>query len=252
MKLMLLKKILTNHYMSNIEIIPAILSETFEDIEKHLSEIHTLSTWVQIDVVDGIYAPHKTWPYINNEKDMLSKMIRQETSFSHIEDINVEVDLMVSDSVFDSDRWIAVGARRLVIHIKSIGIDKFKILAKNIKDKGVGLVVGFGINDDFETLKSYIEEAQSIYPEKNMIDGIQCMGIDMEGYQKQAFDEKVLKNISDIKIQYPHIQISVDGGVNLDTVKRIIEAGATRLVMGSAIFSGSPKDNIKKIQELVG
>ncbi len=146
--------------MSNIEIIPAILSEKYEEIEKQLSDVHSLTKWVQIDVVDGVYAPSKTWPYINDEKGLFSKIIRQEESFPFVEDVNIEVDLMVSDPIFDADRWIAVGARRLVIHIKSVGIEKIKSLAKNIKDKGVELVLGFSIDDSVEILTSYMQEIQ--------------------------------------------------------------------------------------------
>lgn len=238
--------------MSNVEIIPAILSENYEEIEKHLSEISSLTKWVQIDVVDGIYAPSKTWPYINDEKELFSKIVRQEASFPFNEDINIEVDLMVSDPMFDSDRWIAVGARRLVIHIKSIGIEKIKILAKNIKDKGVGLVLGYSIDESIDTLKSYIDQIQSTNPDKIMIDGIQCMGIEKEGYQHQSFDERVLSQISVVRKTFPGINISVDGGVNKDTLNKIIEAGATRLVMGSTIFSGKPKERLKEIEDIVG
>jgi ribulose-phosphate 3-epimerase len=238
--------------MNNIEIIPAVLTDTLEGIEKHLSEVSSLTEWVQIDVVDGIYAPRKTWPYINDEKDLFSKIIRQEISFPHIEDINFEIDLMVADPIFDADRWIAVGARRLVIHMRSISKDNIKTLAQNIKDKGVGLVLGFSITDSIEILTSYIETIQSIYPEKNMIDGIQCMGIDHEGYQHEDFDEKVLDHISNIKKIYPSINISVDGSVNKMTAKKIVDAGATRLIVGSAIFNGQVEKNIKEMREIVG
>ncbi len=247
-----MKAILMNLCMSNIEIIPAILSEKYEEIERQLSEVNSLVKWVQIDVVDGVYASSKTWPYINDEKELFSKIIRQEESFPFVEDVNIEVDLMVSDPICDADRWIAVGARRLVIHMKSIGIEKIKSLAKNIKDKGVGLVLGYSIDDNIETLESYISEIQSINPDKVMIDGIQCMGIDKEGYQHQSFDERVLKNITAIKELFPYVHIAVDGGVNRDTIKKLIEAGATRLVIGSTIFSGNPKENITEVQKIVG
>ncbi len=183
---------------------------------------------------------------------MFSKLIRQEQHLSFIENLNFEVDLMVSDPALDADRWIAVGARRLIIHIKSITLEHTLLLAKNIKDKGVELVLGFAVDDDIEKLKSYIDGIQSVYPDRKMIDGIQCMGIEKEGYQHQSFDKKVLVNVLNIKKLYPDIPISVDGSVNLVTAKELVDAGVTRLIIGSALFDkGSVEENLKTFYSLV-
>ena len=89
-------------------------------------------------------------------------------------------------------------------------------------------------------------------PEKNIapfiknIDVIQCMGIAKIGYQGNPFDDRVLAKIKDLQGKYPRTAISVDGGVNLDTAPKLISAGATRLVAGSAIFKSK---NIEKTIE---
>ena len=77
------------------------------------------------------------------------------------------------------------------------------------------------------------------------------MGIDHIGFQHQAFDEKVLSKIKEVKVKYPDLAISIDGGVSLKTAPKLIEAGADRLVIGSAIFnSDNPIDAIQQFKSL--
>jgi ribulose-phosphate 3-epimerase len=60
--------------------------------------------------------------------------------------------------------------------------------------------------------------------------------------QGQPFDEGVLKHIHTLRLKFPDMPISVDGGVSLKTAHDLVGAGATRLVAGSAIFGASDVD----------
>src|SRR3989338_7620319 len=53
----------------------------------------------------------------------------------------------------------------------------------------------------------------------------------------EEFDEKCLEHIKTLKEKFPDLIISVDGGVNFETAEEILDAGADRLVIGSAIFN---------------
>ena len=64
------------------------------------------------------------------------------------------------------------------------------------------------------------------------------MGIEKIGFQGEPFDERVLDQIKALRKQFPEVTISVDGAVDFDTAPELIEAGANRLVAGSAIFNG--------------
>src|SRR5262249_50216455 len=66
---------------------------------------------------------------------------------------------------------------------------------------------------------------------------VQLMGIDNVGFQHQAFDEKVIGRVKQVRLKYPGLPISIDGGVSLGTAPALISAGADRLVVGSAIFN---------------
>lgn len=74
------------------------------------------------------------------------------------------------------------------------------------------------------------------------------MGIEKIGFQAQPFDVRVLENVKKIKEIYPSILISIDGGVNLQSAPMLVEAGADRLVVGSALFnSNSISDTLVEI-----
>jgi ribulose-phosphate 3-epimerase len=63
------------------------------------------------------------------------------------------------------------------------------------------------------------------------------MAIARIGYQGEPFDERCISNIMALKEKFVDLIISVDGGVNLETAPRLVDAGAERLVAGSAIFN---------------
>jgi pentose-5-phosphate-3-epimerase len=62
------------------------------------------------------------------------------------------------------------------------------------------------------------------------------MGSDNIGHHGEELDPAVLDKIRDFKKKYPEMVAGVDIGVNHDTAGELVEAGATRLVSGSAIF----------------
>lgn len=245
---------------------PAILTKDYKELVSKLQKISSVVDWVQIDVVDGQYAPNTTWPFVNDEKEIFASIVRQDEPMPYWDEMSFEIDLMVKDPAFEVDRWIAAGAMRLVVHIDSIEFDAFANLAKTIDEKGVEMVLGFAINSSYEKLQKYVdavehkvlngsegESVEKAQAEKipKVINWVQCMGIEHEGYQRQPFDEKVLQHIRKIKEMYPYMFVAVDGGVNLDTAQKLIDAGADRLVVGSALFEvDSLKDNIVKFSSM--
>ena len=213
-------------------IIPAILPKSFQDLENGLMLVAKSVPWVQIDVVDGIFAPNKTWPYVNDESGKFLRFVKQEEGLPFWDDVNFEIDLMVADPTTDVDKWIAVGASRLVIHIEGLEQERLVSIAKNIKDKGVELVLAVSINTPLESLSACIESVGGM----ENIDGIQCMGIDRVGFQGQEFDRAVIGKIKEIRALYPRLIIAVDGAVHLENARVLRDAGADRLIVGSAIL----------------
>ena len=197
------------------EVIPAIMPDSFNDLNEKYAQVKDFVSIVQIDVMDGKFVPSKNFPYIQNDENNLSQI-----------DFDFEVDLMVSNPENFIESWVKAGAKRIIIHIESV---------ERIED------VFLKVPSDIETgiALNTTTPNEKIYPLIEKINFVQFMGIEKIGYQGQDFDERVLNKIADLRRKFPRVIISVDGGVSLETAPRLVEAGANRLVSGSAIFESS-------------
>ncbi|PCI30359.1 hypothetical protein COB55_00120 [Candidatus Wolfebacteria bacterium] len=203
------------------EIIPAIIPKSFDDLRENVSKVSSFVPLVQIDIVDGVFVPSKGWPYTDSQTN-----ISEDTAVLHLLGVAFEVDLMVTSPEDVVLQWVDAGASRIIIHIEST--DNMDKTIEVIRNTDTSVEIGIAINTDTE-----VDRLSEFIPK---IDFVQCMGIAKIGYQGQPFDERVISQIRALKSKYADIIISVDGGVTLDTAPKLIEAGASRLVSGSAIF----------------
>jgi ribulose-phosphate 3-epimerase len=204
------------------EIIPAILPKDFAELQDKIELIKDFVKTVQIDVCDGQFVPSATWPY-RKEDDSFEKIIKEEEGLPGWEKLNFEIDLMANRPEEVIEEWVSAGATRIIIHVEARGDIEGAVTA--LQDR---VEVSLALNID--TPISVIE------PFKDKIQGIQLMGIDTIGFQHQPFDAKVIDKVKEVRAAYPDMLISVDGGVSLENGSALIEAGANRLVVGSAIF----------------
>ncbi len=241
-----------------VEIIPAILPEDIDDLREKLSLVSKIVPLVQIDVVDGKFAPTKTWPYKKGVEETFLRIVAQEEGFPFWDSIDFEVDLMVKHPENIVDDWIAVGAKRIIIHIEStpeviLLVRRIRREYEHTSESFYGIEIGIAL--DVETSNEEIYDLLNAVREKDefnsQIDFVQFMGIENVGYQGEPFDEKVYEKISDLRERFPDTIISVDGGVSLENAAELIKAGADRLVSGSAIFeSGDIVGTIEAFQNL--
>ncbi len=213
--------------MSKIEIIPAILPKDYAELEDKASLVLGSVKTVQVDICDGQFVPNATWPYKRHD-DTFDKLIKEEDGLPGWEKLNYEIDLMVNKAEEVVDEWVSAGATRVIVHAEMKG--DLALAITKLKDRAE---IGLALN--IETAIDVIE------PFKDEIQFVQCMGIDHIGFQGQKFDEEVINKIKEIKNRFPFLPISVDGGVSLESAPKLIDAGANRLVVGSAIFDS---DNV--------
>jgi ribulose-phosphate 3-epimerase len=204
------------------EIIPAILPHDFAELQEKIELIRDFVKTVQIDVCDGQFTPQATWPY-RKDDDSFEKIIKEEEGLPGWEKLNFEIDLMANRPEELVEDWVSAGATRIIIHVESRGDVEGAVAA--LQDR---VEVSLALNID--TPISVIE------PFNDKIQSVQLMGIDTIGFQHLPFDPKVIAKIQEVRAKYPELTISVDGGVSLENGSGLIEAGATRLVVGSAIF----------------
>jgi ribulose-phosphate 3-epimerase len=214
--------------MKKIIIAPSILSADFSNLERDVKMLEQIGAdWVHIDVMDGHFVPNIT---------IGSGVVK---SLRGITKLFFDVHLMITNP---EKYWIdfkTAGADLIVFHQENLA-DKKK-LAREIKDSGVK--VGVSIKP-----KTSVEEIENLLPH---IDLVLVMTVE-PGFGGQSFMEdmvpkiKRLRKVIDAK-KY-NCFIEIDGGINAQTSKICIEAGADVLVSGSYIFSAEdPREAIKSL-----
>jgi ribulose-phosphate 3-epimerase len=195
---------------------------------------------VQIDICDGKFVPSTTWPYKKHDENY-EAILREERGMPAWEDIDYEFDLMIDlkssteDTLKTFGEWVKAGAERIVIHIESTTTEN---LERIIQEYGSVVEIGIAMNHgtSIDTIEQFVEH----------ILFIQCMGIRRIGYQGQDFDVRVLEKVREVKKKWPDMLVSIDGGVSPETVTALREAGADRLVAGSAIFESEHAENVNE------
>ncbi|HRH30633.1 MAG TPA: hypothetical protein PK886_01010 [Candidatus Paceibacterota bacterium] len=229
------------------EIIPAILPEDFYEIEKKVRSVFRVCPNIQIDICDGVYVPSRTWPFVIKDDKFFADIMDERIGMPEWEHVNYELDLMIKNPNKRFEEFIKLGPSRLIFHFRSfanteVANEFFKNLDQFYKNN---IEIGLAISAE-----ENLSEIKEIIPE---IHFIQIMGIKVIGVQGSPLDEeyfeKVLEQISAIKKLYPEMPVSVDGSVSLNTKDVLLEAGADRLVSGSAIFqSADPLATIEQFK----
>lgn len=218
------------------EIIPAVIPKNFSDLQSKLSLVAGLTPLVQIDICDGKFTPDKTWPHKGNPDPDFLKIIKEEEGFPLWDELDYEFHLMVADPVAEYSQWISAGAKRIIVHVESFA-DAEHLLQFVVKFKeeyggdGSFLATALGVAINLETELSVLD------PILEYVDFVQCMGIKNIGYQGNPFDTSTLDRIRNLKQKKSDLVVSVDGGITLENAREILDAGAQRLIIGSAIFN---------------
>ncbi len=215
-----------------VEIIPAIIPKNYEDLKNNIALVRGVVPLVQIDICDGIFVKSTTWPFHGGEFDFhFQAILNEQEGMPFWEDIDFELDMMVENAVDNFDLYTKLGPKRIIFHLEAVGnLEEFKHFLEGI-DMYIrdSIQIGVAINPS--------TPLEQLYPLTNYIDFVQCMGSDQLGFHGVELDEKVYDNIKTLRGKYSDLPIAVDIGVNMDTAPRLVEAGATKLIAGSAIFN---------------
>jgi len=231
-----------------VEIIPAILAASFEELEDKLSVLSGHSRAVQIDICDGGFVPSTTWPFEDDGDANFQEIVDQEKGMPFWEDFDFEFDLMVKSADTKIADFISAGASRIVIHLDSVNDEQAEQILKeygatNDDLLSFDIMVGLAISatTDMKRVEKFVSQASFV----------QCMGIQKVGFQGQDFDEGVIERVRTLRTKFSELVISVDGGVHEEVVTSLARAGANRLVVGSEIWDAvSPSEEIERLTEI--
>lgn len=210
-----------------IKLAPSILSADFSKLGQEVSLISEAgSDYIHIDVMDGMFVPNISFgaPIIKDIRKCSDKVF--------------DIHLMIEEPIRYIDDFAKAGADIITIHAEACKHLHRTIYA--IKEKG--LKVGVSLNPASSC--SLIEQVITD------IDMVLIMSVN-PGFGGQSFIKTSIDKIKQVKklIQDNNTtcDIQVDGGINLDNVSEIIEAGANIIVAGSSVFGCD--DIPKRIKE---
>lgn len=214
-----------------VEIVPAVLPKNFKDLEKHLAAVRPGASGakvVQIDVVDGVFVHNRTWPY--RDEGTFAKVVEEEKGLPFWEEFDFQFDLMIDHPETRVMDFVHAGGNHIILHARSAGaLEAFQKLVE-LREEGGALSFKAGI----ALLSS--AQPEELEPFEAQFDFIQIMGIAKVGYQGEPFDKHAIYLVERMRKRYPDLVIQVDGGVSMENANALVKAGASRLVVGSAIF----------------
>ena len=214
-----------------IKLSPSILSANFVRLEEELKILEKEGIqYVHIDVMDGMFVPNISigMPVI--------KSIRKATNMV------LDAHFMIEKPERYIDEFISLGCDIINFHFEAT--NEHMEIIKKIKDanKKVGMTIK--PNTSYKELLPYIK----------YLDLVLVMSVE-PGFGGQKFMENSLEKISALR-DYIYennlnCELEVDGGIKIDNVDKVLEAGANVIVVGSDIFEKEDKSSIiKKYNEI--
>ena len=171
--------------------------------------------WVHVDVMDGHFVPNLTFG---------PKMV---ADLHRATRLPLDVHLMIERPDDWVDRYVDAGAAYVVVHVEAAR--EVSTTLARIRTRGAK--AGITLNPD--------TPVHAILPYLDEVDLALVMSVN-PGFGGQKFIESAIGKLQrlrqEIDARHLAVELEVDGGVKLDNVRRVVDAGASVVVAGSAVF----------------
>ncbi|UOY93681.1 ribulose-phosphate 3-epimerase [Ectobacillus sp. JY-23] len=213
-----------------IKIAPSILSADFAKLGEEVREVERGGAdYIHVDVMDGHFVPNITIG------PLIVEAIRPVTN------LPLDVHLMIENPDAYIETFAKAGADIITVHVEAC--PHLHRTIQLIKSYGVKAGVVLNPHTPVSMIEHIIDE----------VDMVLLMTVN-PGFGGQTFIASVLPKIEQVadmvRERGLNVEIEVDGGVNTETAKLCVEAGANVLVAGSAVYNKT--DRVEAIRSLRG
>ncbi|MFH1545017.1 MAG: ribulose-phosphate 3-epimerase [archaeon] len=212
-----------------IKIAASTLAADSSKLEEEFNRVEEAGVdLLHLDVMDGKFVPNNALGFEEIEA------VRKNT------ELPFDIHLMIAEPEKNIERYLEFSPHYLSFHLEATS--NAEELIELIKGKEVK--VGVAVN-----APSNIEE---VFPFLGELDFVLVMSVNA-GFSGQKFLENSVKKISELRKKIDEenlkVEIEVDGGINEENVKKVIDAGANIIVSGSTIFNSKDlKETINKLR----
>lgn len=203
-----------------VKISPSILSVPEEKLEDEVKLLKGYGAdFVHLDVMDG--------KFVNNETDGY-RMLEVAREFSNLP---LDTHLMVENP----EEWINdfLASDIITFHIEAVTNEAFERITEFLHERDIKIGIAIKPETKVYDIEEYLDK----------VDLVLVMLVE-PGFGGQKMIESCLEKVELLKRIRPSLDIEVDGGVNLENVYKVKEAGANIIVAGTSIFGADDKKNI--------
>jgi len=200
--------------MIKVEIVPAVLVKTAEELKQRVKEVEPFVNRIQIDIMDGKFVPNKTIQP-GNMKGFKTKLMK-------------EAHLMVNDNERYVEAFLDLDFDMIIVHYESC--KDIRGIIKKVKDRDKKIALAINPPTPLLAIKHYLDD----------LDMVLIMTVN-PGFSGQGFDSSVMPKIRELRNMKKDLDIQVDGGIKVGTAKQAAEAGANIFASCSGIYNFEDK-----------
>lgn len=214
--------------MSTI-ISPSLLAADFSNLQEELEMINeSPADWIHLDIMDGVFVPNISFgfPVLEAVRKYCTKPM--------------DVHLMIVQPEKFIEQFRRLGVTYLTVHYETC--PHLHRVIGQIKEAGMKAAVALNPATPVVLLEDVLED----------LDMVLVMSVN-PGFGGQQFIPRSVHKVAELDrmrgASGAHFLIEVDGGVNLETGKALVDAGADTLVAGSAVFKAAdPSAYIRQLK----